>query len=47
MKTNLIELLKEHFIIEERNGRYYFIEVKGDEVTIELCKIDSKLKMEK
>ena len=30
MKTNLIELLKEYFIIEEKNGRYYSCEVKGD-----------------
>jgi len=44
MKTNLIELLKEYFIIEEKNGRYYSCEVKGDEVTIELYKIDPKLK---
>ena len=44
MKTDLIELLKEYFIIEEKNGRYYSCEVKGDEVTIELYKIDSKLK---
>lgn len=45
IRTNLIDLLKEEFIIKEVEGRFYITETLGDEITIELMNIDAKLRV--
>ena len=46
MKTNLIDLLKEYCLIEERDGKFFSQMVMEEEITIELKEIDCKLKIQ-
>jgi len=44
MNKDLIDLLKEYYIIKERNGKYFSSCSMGEEITEEINEIKSKLK---